>query len=92
MLVILAHAVDNLGKGREHCLQVLMSTQEAVCLIDNAQHLNIPSKITSFYVTKDVATREIFDCCGKFLQNVFLLAAHSPMASRLWTLFSNPDD
>lgn len=41
---------------------------------------------------KDVTTREIFDHYRKILQNVFLLAAHTPMTSRLWTLFSNPDD
>lgn len=63
----------------------------SVCLIDNVQHLNFPSKITSFYVTRDVVTREIFICCGKILQNVFLLAVHTPMTSRLWTLFNNPD-
>lgn len=47
---------------------------------------------TYFYATKDVTTREIIDHRVKFLQTMFLLAAHTPMASRLWTLFSSPND
>lgn len=82
-LVISAHAVGNLGKGRECCFPVLLSMQGAVCLISSVQHLNFTSKITTFYVTKDVATRETLDHCGKILQNVFLLAAHSHKPSRL---------
>lgn len=63
-----------------------------MCLIDSVQHLSFPGKITFLCALKNVTTGQIFEHCGKILQNVFLLAAHTPMTSRLWTLFSNPDD